>query len=112
MLEGVCGAPVGNAVGSEVGLGVGNAVGMADGIDVATAAAIGSPNAQGVEQLFNMTPQDFVRQLPGVHAHNYRKLINSVPNLRELSTKTKEELAPILGAQNAKLLHDFLHRKT
>ena len=78
--------------------------------DVATAAAVGAPNAQGVEQLFNMTPQDFLRQLPGVHAHNYRKLMNSVLNLRELSTRSVEELAPILGAQNAKQLHDFLHR--
>lgn len=79
--------------------------------DVNTAAAMGAPVAQGAEQLFNMTPQDFLRQLPGVYAHNCRKLMNSVQNLRELATKSKEELTTILGSQNAKLLYDFLHRQ-
>ncbi|KAL3892892.1 MAG: hypothetical protein SGPRY_014682, partial [Prymnesium sp.] len=78
--------------------------------DVAEAASVGSGNAPGADQLFNMTPQDFLRQLPGVHAHNYRRLMNSVLNLRELSAKTIDELTPILGAHNAKLLHDFLHQ--
>ncbi|KAL1523711.1 hypothetical protein AB1Y20_018641 [Prymnesium parvum] len=78
--------------------------------DLAAAAAVGAANSQGAEQLFNMTPQDFLRQLPGVHAHNYRKLMNKVLNLRELSALSVEQLAAIIGVQNAKLLHDFLNR--
>lgn len=55
--------------------------------------------------------QDFLRQLPGVHAHNCRKLMNSVPNLRELASASKERLAAILGNHNGAKLYDFLHRE-
>ena len=58
-----------------------------------------------------MAPQDFLRQLPGVYAHNYRRLMNAVRNLQELAAKTRDELAAVIGAQNARLLHDFLHRE-
>ena len=71
----------------------------------------GAPHARGADQAFNMAPQDFLRQLPGVHAHNYRKLMNAVPNLQELARKSRDELGAIIGAQNGRLLHDFLHRE-
>ena len=77
--------------------------------DVQTAASLGG-NAAYAEQVFNMTPQDVLRTLPGVHLHNYRRLMNSVRNLRELASKTVAELSAILGPQNANLLHTFLHR--
>jgi DNA excision repair protein ERCC-4 len=79
--------------------------------DAATAAAVGAAHAPGADQAFNMAPQDFLRQLPGVHAHNYRKLMNSVPNLQELAGRTQEQLSAIIGAQNGRLLHAFLHRE-
>ena len=79
--------------------------------DPVAGAAIGAAHAPGQEQTFNMAPRDFLRQLPGVHAHNYRKLMNSVPNLQELASSSREHLAVVLGAQNARLLHDFLHRE-
>mmetsp|Transcript_10120 Transcript_10120/g.23076 ORF Transcript_10120/g.23076 Transcript_10120/m.23076 type:complete len:157 (-) Transcript_10120:604-1074(-) len=78
--------------------------------DVAIAAIVGAPSARGAEQKFNVTPQDFLRQLPGVHAHNYRKLMNSVLNLSQLAAKSKEELTAIIGEVNARLLYEFLHR--
>ena len=34
-----------------------------------------------------------------------------VLNLRELASKSCDELGAILGAHNGKLLHDFLHRE-
>ena len=114
--------------------------------DLVTAASMGAPTSQAAEQAFNMTPQDFLRTLPGVHAHNYRRLMNSVTNLRELSEKSeqapahtpcsaqlhhanatpaayscchtgmpvhsRQELAPLVGAQNASKLHGFLHRRS
>ena len=36
-----------------------------------------------------MTPQDLLRQLPGVHPHNYRRLMNRVENLEELAKNIK-----------------------
>ena len=69
-----------------------------------------APHA-AAEGVFNMAPQDFLRSLPGVHPHNYRKLMNSVTNLQELASCSQERLAGILGAQNGRLLHEFLHRE-
>jgi len=82
-----------------------------DDPDVQRAANLGVVAAQGTEQVFNMTPQDVMRTFPGVHLHNYRRLMNSVRNLRELASKTQAELAVIIGPQNASLLHTFLHRE-
>jgi len=79
--------------------------------DLTAAANVGLQNAPSNEQTFNMVPQDFLRQLPGVHANNCRKLMNSVTNLQELASKTCSELCAIIGAQNGKQLHEFLHRE-
>lgn len=57
-----------------------------------------------------MTPQDMLRAMPGVHSHNYRRLMNAVTNLHELSTLSLARLAEIIGPQNARLLHTFLHQ--
>jgi DNA excision repair protein ERCC-4 len=79
--------------------------------DAATAAAVGLPTAPGADQMFSMAPQDFLRQLPGVFPHNYRRLMNAVSNLQELATKSLDELSKIIGAQNGRLLHEALHRE-
>ena len=34
--------------------------------DMAAAASVGVPTAQGAGHMFNMAPQDFLRSLPGV----------------------------------------------
>ena len=74
------------------------------------AATVGMPTSIGTEQVFNMAPQDLLRQLPGVYAHNCRKLMNAVSNLEELANKTCAELCSLIGKQNGEQLHMFLHR--
>ena len=46
-----------------------------------------------------------------MNAHNYRRLMNSVLNLQELSEKSAQQLGAIIGTQNGKQLHEFLHRE-
>ena len=79
--------------------------------DVDAAAAVGAAHAAGADQAFNMVPQDVLRTLPGVHAHNYRKLMNAVPNLHALAAATEAELAAAIGAHDAKKLFAFLRRE-
>ena len=81
-----------------------------DDPDVRTAASLGALAVQGTEQVFNMTPQDLLRSMPGVHAHNYRRLMNAVTNMHELSQLSLGRLAELLGEQNARRLHTFLHQ--
>ena len=78
--------------------------------DALAAAAVGAPHA-AAEGVFNMAPQDFLRSLPGVHPHNYRKLMNAVGNLQQLASQTLAQLTAIIGQTNGKLLHEFLHRE-
>lgn len=78
--------------------------------DADTASAVGTYAEQEAGQLFNMTPQDMLRAMPGIHPHNVRRLMNAVPNLKELSRTPLDRLTQIIGAQNAKLLHTFLHQ--
>jgi len=78
--------------------------------DVDKAAAVGTHAEQAAGQLFNMTPQDLLRSMPGVHAHNYRRLMNAVTNMHELSQLSLGRLAELLGEQNARRLHTFLHQ--
>ena len=60
--------------------------------DALAAAAVGAPHA-AAEGVFNMAPQDFLRSLPGVHPHNYRKLMNAVGNLQQLASQTLSGVA-------------------
>ena len=50
-------------------------------------------------------------KLPGVDSKNYRRLMNAVVDLKDLSRKTREELAAILDSRpNADKLFDFFHQ--
>ena len=78
---------------------------------VEVAAAVGAAHAAGDDNAFNMVPQDVLRTLPGVHAHNYRRLMNAVPNLHALAAASEADLAAAIGAHDAKKLHAFLRRE-
>ncbi|XP_072229597.1 DNA repair endonuclease XPF [Leuresthes tenuis] len=60
--------------------------------------------------LYNPGPYDFLLKMPGVNMKNYRALVKNADSLADLAKLSQEKLAEILGnANNAKLLHDFLH---
>jgi len=57
----------------------------------------------------SLTPQEILRSLPGVNAHNFLALLNHVKDLKHLTTMTESELAPLMGGQqNARKLRTFL----
>lgn len=59
----------------------------------------------------NLTCHDMLLKLPGVTAHNVRKLTAHVHNLKELSAASKRDLMDWIGQANGKALHHFLTRK-
>ena len=51
-------------------------------------------------------------KMPGINSKNYRKIMNKVQDIAELTTLSEEDLSSILGhSQHAKLLWDFLHKE-
>jgi len=76
--------------------------------DLEKAAVIGTDAA--VDE-FDLTPQDILRKLPGVNPFNISKIVRSVDDLRELCTKSKDELQELLGSKpSGEKLHKFLHK--
>ena len=55
------------------------------------------------------TPKDILRSLPGVNHKNVNKILQTCQSLKDLCSKSKEELFDILGIKDGKLLYDFLH---
>jgi len=74
------------------------------------AERVGLDDSQA-QSSFNIVPQDVLRRLPGINPHNVNFVMNHVESLSELSRLSMCRLKALLGDQNAKQLHDFLHAK-
>mmetsp|Transcript_24518 Transcript_24518/g.97283 ORF Transcript_24518/g.97283 Transcript_24518/m.97283 type:complete len:660 (-) Transcript_24518:54-2033(-) len=57
----------------------------------------------------NVVAIDLLLKLPGVTEKNVHELVEKVDNLRELVSMSRADLAGIIGAVNARRLHEFLH---
>lgn len=55
------------------------------------------------------TPKDILRSLPGVNHKNVNKILEKCQSLKELCSKSKDEIYEMLGGKDGKLLYDFLH---
>ncbi|KAI9027831.1 hypothetical protein DFJ74DRAFT_660580 [Hyaloraphidium curvatum] len=73
------------------------------------AQAIGVENLDSAQSMYAPTPQELLRSLPGINQRNARHVMNHVESIYELSKLTQDELAPLVGPENARLLHVFLH---
>ncbi|KDO30046.1 hypothetical protein SPRG_05237 [Saprolegnia parasitica CBS 223.65] len=82
-----------------------------DDPDVEAAMAAGSATSGG-SSFYNMNAVDVLRKLPGITAHNYRKVAANCRTLADLSKMTLADLDPLLGPSNAKKLHRFFHHNT
>ncbi|KAK0543291.1 DNA repair protein RAD16 [Tilletia horrida] len=73
----------------------------------ASAAATGSTSSESV---FNLTPQDMLRALPGITTKNYRYVMNQVRDLAELCAMSREEIQAVIGSEPGRVLHNFINR--
>jgi len=59
---------------------------------------------------FNLAAQDMLRTLPGITHKNYKHVMQSVRNMKELLGKSLEELQQLIGPKNGKELYDFVRK--
>ncbi|OQR98626.1 DNA repair endonuclease XPF [Achlya hypogyna] len=78
-----------------------------DDPDVEAAVAVGSAAGANSSSFYNMNAVDVLRKLPGITAHNYRKVAAHVTNLADLSKMAVADLEPLVGPTNARKLHRF-----
>jgi len=57
----------------------------------------------------NQAAQDMLKKLPGVTAHNVYNLCKGAKTLVALTTKTRKEIAGLIGEANGTQLYNFLH---
>lgn len=70
-----------------------------------------SPDAkEGIESAFNQTPQEVLRNMPGVTSKNYRYLMNKLSNLEDLSNLDQASLVNLIGVESATQLRSFVDK--
>jgi DNA excision repair protein ERCC-4 len=67
--------------------------------------------AEDARGQYAIVPQDILRKLPGINPNNVTYVMNHVESLHQLSTLSLDKLTALIGAANAKQLHEFLHAR-
>ncbi|KAI8372162.1 hypothetical protein BD560DRAFT_369424 [Blakeslea trispora] len=76
-----------------------------------TATAIGAEGTENGETVYNMTPQEILRSMPGVTSANYKLIMNQVQDLEELIHLSKRKIQGIIGEELGNKLYNFIHKK-
>jgi DNA excision repair protein ERCC-4 len=59
---------------------------------------------------FNQTPQDMLRTVPGVSNKAFNSLVLEYGNVQEIANAEKEELAELIGHENARQIRNFFDK--
>ncbi|OBZ86984.1 DNA repair protein rad16 [Choanephora cucurbitarum] len=76
-----------------------------------TATAIGAEGTENGDTVYNMTPQEILRSMPGVTSANYKLIMNQVKDLEELLHLSKRKIQGIIGEELGNKLYNFIHKK-
>lgn len=84
--------------------------------DLTKVAAIGlEPDSNGTavttyENSFNQTPQDMLRNMPGITTKNYHNIMRNVRDLEELCDLSQEEMVELIGPDPGRTLWEFVNK--
>ncbi|GAN08149.1 DNA repair endonuclease XPF [Mucor ambiguus] len=79
--------------------------------DSEMAASIGAEGYEDGDTVYNMTPQEILRSMPGVTSANYRILMNHFEDLDELFHSQQKTLKELIGEEFGRKLYSFIHKK-
>ncbi|KAA8569079.1 hypothetical protein EYC84_000749 [Monilinia fructicola] len=66
--------------------------------------------ASAEDQAFNREPQDMLRVVPGVTGKNLSNLVVEFESIKEVANASLEELAPIVGQEAGRQVHQFFNK--
>ncbi|GAA5808344.1 hypothetical protein MFLAVUS_001734 [Mucor flavus] len=78
--------------------------------DSKKATAIGADGEDG-DTIYNMTPQDILRSMPGVTSINYKIIMNQIQDLDELMHLSQKRINDMIGEEQGRKLYQFIHKK-
>lgn len=93
-------------VDTAVAVGTGNA---APGGEEQGEGALEQTSAAKGDSYYNTSAIDVLKKLPGVNEHNFRKVLDKVKSLADLSSMSQDELSQLLGKANGKKLYTFFN---
>ncbi|KAL0078233.1 G protein gamma subunit [Phycomyces blakesleeanus] len=70
--------------------------------DADIAASIGTNGARDEDRMYNITPEEMLRSMPGITSANYSIIMNAVNNLEDLCKVKEPELQKLIGKEPAK----------
>ena len=80
------------------------------GLDASAIAASGHSAEREGGQIFNQTPLDMLRCVPGITGKNMDRLILEVGSMVEVSNLSEEDLDPLVGKEVGRRVHRFFNR--
>jgi DNA excision repair protein ERCC-4 len=88
-----------------------------EAVDVLKAVSVGANStdatgaAAGEDNSAELAAQEILLSLPGINVQNFRKVMNNVESLAELSKMSQAQLTPLIGPVNAKKLYVFFRQR-
>ena len=80
------------------------------GLDASAIAASGHGTEREGGQMFNQTPLDMLRCVPGITGKNMDRLVLEVGSIVEVSNLSVEDLDPLVGREVGRRVHRFFNR--
>ncbi|KAJ3125246.1 hypothetical protein HK098_000444 [Nowakowskiella sp. JEL0407] len=63
-----------------------------------------------IDSMYNVTPQEMLRAIPGITSKNYQYVMTKFNTIREIADAELEVLIPVLGDENARKVYEFFRK--
>ncbi|KAJ3123807.1 hypothetical protein HK100_011478 [Physocladia obscura] len=77
-------------------------------LEEAMAIGVESGN-DGIDSMFNITPSDMIRTLPGITSKNYKNIMRRVDSIAAMANMKLENLQVLLGEEGGQAFYEFLY---
>ena len=78
--------------------------------DPLRAVQVGLEEGEDVMNIYNQTPMDMLRAVPGITVKNYKNVMMEVENLLELANLEEGEISKIVGKEAGRQVYGFFNK--
>ncbi|KAJ3393187.1 hypothetical protein HDU84_002535 [Entophlyctis sp. JEL0112] len=73
------------------------------------AMAIGVETGEKIDSIFNITPSDMIRAMPGITSRNYKNIMRRAVSIAAMAGMDLDQLQSLVGEEGGRMLHHFLN---
>ncbi|CAZ86654.1 unnamed protein product [Tuber melanosporum] len=78
--------------------------------DPLEAIKLGLEPGEEIAGVYNQTPQEILRSIPGINPKNIKTVMSEVENLVELSNMEEKDISDLIGKEAGKQVYEFFNR--